>query len=155
METPGPRAVGRAMAEAPPSLWTSAILPTDPSLDVALASSRSASAIYSLALADLASRLAYSCFALARASLCPRVTDETMDIMSESLELCTAVLSVMLNLIAFDDVAIAASTESFFSLFMAVLWRWPSLRMYRSCLTTVTPSSVLNIQLVQKRINAL
>ena len=139
----------------PPSLCTSASLPTDPSLDVALASSSTASATSSLALANSAYRLADSCFAFARASLCPRVTDETIDIMSESLELWTVVLSVMLNTVHLMTLPQQQVLNLSSVVLLAVLWRSPSSKMYRSCLTTVTPSSVLNIQLVQKRINSL
>ncbi len=103
-----------ALTGVPPSLCTSAILPTDP-CDAALASSSSASATYSLALADSAFRLAEYCLAFAKASLCPHVTDDKIDMMSESLELWPWPVSAMLTIVTFNNVATAAGAESLFS----------------------------------------
>jgi hypothetical protein len=72
-----------------------------------------------LALANYSSRIADYWFAIARTSLCPRVTDKTIDMVSESLELWTVVVSAMLSIVVFDDVA--ATTESFSSRLMGCI----------------------------------
>ena len=49
------------------------------------------------------------------ASLCPRVTEDAIDMMSELLELWTWLVSTMLAVVTLTDVATAAGAESFFS----------------------------------------
>ena len=86
--------LGRARAEFPPSLATSASIPIDPAMEVAWASSGSASSSSCSALARSSSRLAVSRLAFASATRRTRSADETSDFIRELLELWIIVVSL-------------------------------------------------------------